>query len=184
MSIGKKQSIYFEIISFHLIVIHNNWLYHIFMKKFKPIKVKNGQIRLPDEFLDQLLINDGDFLLIVEEDGRFYIRKTRESPDETEPESETPKEAPKTFDEIMRDAQEQIGSGMLPEDIMKSMQDTLQNPEMMKKIQDMAMNLFKGFSVPPNSESSEPVKKPKKDTNKSKDEDDDDDDEGFKINIE
>ena len=49
------------------------------MKKFKPMKVRNGSIKLPEEFLDRLLINDGDFLLIAEEDGKFYIRKTRET---------------------------------------------------------------------------------------------------------
>ena len=154
------------------------------MKKFKPMKVKNGQIRLPEEFLDQFLINDGDFLLIVEEDGRFYIRKTREPvSEESETESEAPKEAPKTFDEIMKEAQEQIGGGMLPEDIMKTMQDTLSDPEMMKKIQDMAMNLFKGFSTPPDTDSSESDKPPKKNVKKDKGDSDDDDDEGFKINI-
>ncbi len=165
------------------------------MKKFPPMKVKNGSIRLPEDFLDQLLINDGDHLLIVEEDGRFYIRKTRETSfddDQTETQKE---EAPKTFDEIMREAQRQFGGGEnIPEDLMKNLQNTLQDPEMMKKIQDMAMGIFKGFSVPPSqptdkTESTDKDTSVKKKKSKSKDEeddgdDDDDSDDGFKINIE
>lgn len=157
------------------------------------MKVKNGSVKLPDDFLDQLLVNDGDFLLIAEEDGRYYIRKTRESSvDNEEPES-TKEEAPKTFDEIMKEAQKQFTGdpNILPEDLMKSIQDTLQDPEMMKKIQDMAMGFFKGFNPnPPSEPKQEPSsseKKPSKKKENKKDEDDDDDDSsdsGFKINIE
>ncbi len=173
------------------------------MKKFKPIKVKNGSVRLPDEFLDQLLVNDGDFLLIAEEDGRFYIRKTRDtSPDSEEPETST-EQAPKTFDEIMREAQKQFGGdgNIAPDDLMKSIQDTLQDPEMMKKIQDMAMGFFKGFAGATGSpqdqnstsNKSDSPNVPKKKSSKKKNDDDKDDDNeddddssdsGFKINIE
>ena len=159
------------------------------MKKFKPMKVRNGSIKLPEEFLDRLLINDGDFLLIAEEDGKFYIRKTRET--SFDDESETSQdETPKTFDEIMREAQKQFASGeALPEDIMKSIQDTLQDPEMMKKIQDMAMGLFKGFGVPPRADPQSEDHPPKKEktekkSSDKKDDEDDDDSNGFKIDIE
>lgn len=161
------------------------------MKKFKPCKIKNGSIRLPEEFLDQLLLNDGDYLLIVEEDGRFYIRKTRETSFDDDQTETTKDEAPKTFDEIMKEAQKQFGGENLPEDLMKQLQSTLQDPEMMKKIQDMAMGIFKGFSVPPTgsdeeseSESTDEKKSTKKKTTKKDDDEGDDGDDGFKINIE
>ena len=79
------------------------------------------------------------------------------------------------------------GGEMIPDDIMKSLQDTLKDPEMMKKIQDMAMGFFKGFppSTPSSSESTDPVKKDSKSKKKNDtDENDDDSDEGFKIDIE
>lgn len=170
------------------------------MKKFKPMKVKNSSIRLPDEFLDHFLINEGDYIALIEENGKFYLRKTRDVPgDESEEEQETESTnsqvPPRTFDEIMREAQKQFSNGeMVPDDIMKSVQDALKDPDMMKKIQDMAMGLFKGFSFPPSSDNttddsnttSKP--KPKKTSKKDDDDDDSDDDEdsdsSFKINIE
>jgi antitoxin component of MazEF toxin-antitoxin module len=163
------------------------------MKKFKPMKVKNSSIRLPDEFLDHLLVNDGDHLVLIEdENGKFYIRKTRETSfDEEEPEkvksgSQTP---PKTFDEIMKEAQKQFGGveGVIPEDIMKSLQETLKDPEMMKKIQDMTFGFLKGFSQsPPPPSKPNPDQKSNKKENMKQDDDKDDEssDEGFKINIE
>ena len=159
------------------------------MKKFKPCKIKNGSIRLPDEFLDQLLLNDGDYLLIVEEDGRFYIRKTRETSFDDDQTETSKDEAPKTFDEIMKEAQKQFGGETLPEDLMKQLQSTLQDPDMMKKIQDMAMGIFKGFSVPPTdpdeeTDSTTDDKPSKKKSTKKDDDDDDDSDDGFKIDIE
>jgi len=166
------------------------------MKKFKPMKVKDSSIRLPDEFLDHFLINEGDYIALIEEDGKFYLRKTREIPknesdDFQDVKSEEGQIPPKTFDEIMREAQKQFAGGdVLPEDIMKSLQDTLKDPEMMKKIQDMAMGFFKGFSVPPspddtNQNSTSPKKEEKKKTKDTKDDDDEEDTEGgFKIDIE
>ena len=94
----------------------------------------------------------------------------------------------------MREAQKQFGAGeMIPDDIMKSVQDALKDPEMMKKIQDMAMGFFKGFSASPPSKDSNPFsdnqttpsKKSKKKSEKDDDDDDDDEeDSSFKIDIE
>ena len=152
------------------------------MKKFKPMKVKNSSIRLPDEFLDNLLINDGDFLVVVEDNGRFYLRKTFASTDEEESnkdqESSPP---PPSIDEMMKKAQSQFSEmPNLGGDFMKTIENTLNNPEMMKKIQDMAKGMFKGF-VTPEEEGSDT----NTDEDDPEDETDEEDDEntGYKIDI-
>lgn len=154
------------------------------MTKFNPIKIKNSSIQLPDEFLDALLLNDGDHLLIVEDNGRFYIRKTRQ----TVSESTKNKSPPKTFDELASETQ-----GMNANNLMKMMEDTLKNPEMRKMVEETAKGLFKAFSFPPQSKTSEDNEESneksetdlkQKDKQSKEDDDEDSDEEGHKIDIE
>lgn len=161
------------------------------MKKFKPMKIKNSSIRLPDDFLDHFLLNEGDFVALIEEDGKFYLRKTRETAEDHETEdvsensSSTGEVPPKTFDEIMQEAQKQFANGGVPDDIMKTLQETLNDPEMMKKIQEMTMSFFKGFNPAPPAPSKDDSSSKNKKTKKSEDDEDNDDEgDGFKIDIE
>ena len=152
------------------------------MKKFKPMNVKNSSIRLPDEFLDIFLINDGDNLVIVEEDGRYYLRKTFDTSKEktsSQEEASAPPPPP-SIDEMMKKASEQFSQmPNLGPDLMKTVEDTLSNPEMMKKLQEMAKTMFKGFVDPNASENQTPEEESIND-----EEDDDEDENGFKIDIE
>lgn len=166
--------------NFQLSVVH-------FMKKFKPMKVTNSSIRLPDGFLDALLLNDGDYLVIVEEDGKFFIRKTYgsgvEEPDQTNSASDSP---PPSIDEMMKKAQEQLsGLPLGGEDLMKTVENTLKDPKMMKKIQEMAEGMFKAINQNnPQTHKGNKATESKKKNEEEDDEDDDDDESGFKINIE
>ena len=149
------------------------------------MKIKNSSIKLPDEFLDTLLLNDGDFLVLVEENGKYYIRKTFESsheePESTDSEQKPP---PPSMDEMMKKVQEQfsempnLGGGA--NEFMKTIENTLNNPEMMKKIQEMAKDMFKGF-VDQNTADSNDEKK--NDEDEEDDEDEDDDGTAYKIDI-
>ncbi len=161
------------------------------MTDFKPIKIKNSSIRLPDDFLDSLLLNDGDYLLIVEENGRYYLRKTRRRTDT--PDAETP---PKTFEELLGDSKGKPSidaiKGMNPNDLMKMMEDTLKDPQLRDLVEKTAKGIFKAFSFP-SSDSANAEDEAKKTTNKSgknksenTDEDDpeeDDENSGVNINI-
>jgi len=163
------------------------------MTDFKPIKIKNSSIRLPDDFLDSLLLNDGDYLLIVEENGRYYLRKTRRRTDT--PDAETP---PKTFEELLGDSKGKPSidaiKGMNPNDLMKMMEDTLKDPQLRDLVEKTAKGIFKAFSFPSSdSANAEEEDEAKKTTNKSgknksenTDEDDpeeDDENSGVNINI-
>ena len=147
------------------------------------VKIKNQSIKLPTEFMDALLLNDGDYLMFVHENGRYYIRKTRQTASEST-KDEIP---PKTFDELASDAQ-----GMDPNNLMKMMEDTLKNPEMRKMVEETARGLFKAFSFPPQSQTSEDNEESneksetdlkQKDKQSKEDDDEDNDEEGHKIDI-
>ncbi|MHA2364801.1 MAG: hypothetical protein ACXAC7_12675 [Candidatus Hodarchaeales archaeon] len=171
------------------------------MTKFKPMKVKNSSIRLPDKFLDAMLINDGEFLLLVEESGRFYLRKTRKSSEEFAEEKSSEEAPPKTFEELAKESQQQAQSSpkgaIDPNSIFKMMENTLKDPNMRKMIEDTAKGLFKAFDGEEfNLDDLEESLRKKKAQSEDKkedevedesedeiDENDDDDEEGFKIDI-
>ena len=162
------------------------------MTEFKPIKINNSSIRLPDEFLDSLLLNDGDYLLIVEENGRYYLRKTRKTIDT--PEAESP---PKTFEELVGGPQGQPSidaiKGMDPNDLVKMMEDTLKDPQLRDLVEKTAKNIFKAFTLPgsdsdktkkESKNSEEKTKENQSDINEEDDTEEDDENDGFDINIE
>lgn len=164
------------------------------MKKFKPMKIRNGKIQLPEAFLDALLLNDGDNLVLVEEQGRYYLRKTRETSYEEEEPPKRKTDPPKTFEELMREAQSQAGPGMTdPADLMDVLQKSLNDPETMNKIQNMAMGFFQSFMTQdPTKQGSEEEVEEEEEEDEDEDEDDldgfddddDDDDEGVDVKIE
>ena len=116
------------------------------MTDISPVKIKNGQVKLPEEIMDLLFLNEGDFVLFTVENNRVYLRKTRK---QTEPVEETTNEKttppPPTFEEQASIMNDTPNIGTDPANFMNAIQDALKDPNVMKMVQDTAKQLFGGF---------------------------------------
>ncbi|OLS25858.1 MAG: hypothetical protein HeimC3_11320 [Candidatus Heimdallarchaeota archaeon LC_3] len=105
-------------------------------------KITKGSINLDDSIMDNLFLNEGDYLAFVEENNKIYIRKTRK-PQITDENESNQIPTPPTFEEKSSEfsGEPNIGGN----NILDAVQDALKNPEMMKMFQDTAKQLFSAF---------------------------------------
>jgi antitoxin component of MazEF toxin-antitoxin module len=110
------------------------------MTKIPAAKVIGGKIRLPEELMDKLFLNEGDYVLfVVDENNRIYLRKTKK-PGSTDEDLNEEIPPPPTFEES---AQKQNASppNMGINNILDAVQDALKDPNVLKMVQDTAKQL-------------------------------------------
>ena len=172
-----------------------HWRAELATKK-RITKIKDSSVRIPADVLDALFLNEGDSVAFIEENNRFYIRKTSraEKPGEGPADDVPP---PPTFEEQAKSAP------ALNSDMFEAVQNALKDPALMKQLQDIGKQVFgdmtkifgdMGKMIDPNnppkdsaSKDSIPKKKKDGDLGKKKgadpDEEDDEEGEGYKIDI-
>ena len=154
-------------------------------------KIEKGSITLDESIMDNLFLNEGDYIAFVEENNKIYIRKTRK-PQVTDEKGTNEIPPPPTFEEKSSEFSE--GPKIGGNNIMDAVQDALKNPEMMKMFQDTAKQLFSAFgdlgNIDPNKAKKKAKEEEEEDFNEDYDIDDDNDDDDdaddsneFKVNI-
>ncbi len=105
-------------------------------------KIAKGTITLDESIMDNLFLNEGDYIAFVEENNKIYIRKTRK-PQVTDEKNSKEVPPPPTFEE--KSSEFSDGPNVGGNNILDAVQDALKNPEMMKMFQDTAKQLFSAF---------------------------------------
>jgi hypothetical protein len=159
-------------------------------------KIKDGLIKLPSDVLDALFLNEGDYIAFIEENGRFYIRRTTQMVD-TESTREEDVPPPPTFEEKASSTPPAFNV----ENMVDAVQSALKDPALMKQLQEIGKQVFGDVTkifgdlnktpVPTKHQDPSNADSPKKgDSSKAKrpshddhDNDDPDEADGYKIDI-
>ena len=116
------------------------------MTDIPPIKIKNGQVKLPEEIMDLLFLNEGDYVLFTIENNRVYLRKTRKQAGSTEETTINDKAPPPpTIEEQASNINDTPKIENDPTNFMNAVQDALKDPNIMKMVQDMAKQFSGAF---------------------------------------